>query len=261
VIFSTACDQLRRGFDAAVPGGEGRVFLFNLPATWQTAAAGLMFRSELERLGQFLLTIGGRAPSLEELRLDMARSSGTRRRLLESVSASSPRGFAEAVARFHWDGTFSPSPPVAPTNQIPLALVGGPFLAPHWKLLDEIEAAGGRVVLNATENGERSLSPAFEFEAGANPLAVLVRGCCDNIVDVFQRPNTRLYSWLKPRLVSRHMRGIVLWHFTGCDLWRAEAQTLRETFDLPVLLLEAGGEPGTTPRDVNRIEAFVETLK
>ena len=116
-------------------------------------------------------------------------------------------------------------------------------------------------MLNATENGERSLSPAFEFEAGANPLAVLVRGCCDNIVDVFQRPNTRLYSWLKPRLVSRHMRGIVLSHFTGCDLWRAEAQTLRETFDLPVLLLEAGGEPGTTPRDVNRIEAFVETLK
>ena len=35
------------------------------------------------------------------------------------------------------------------------------------------------------------------------------------------------------------MRGIVLWHFTGCDLWRAEAQTLREAFGLPVLLLEA----------------------
>ena len=261
VIFSTACDQLRRGFDAAILHGQQRAFLFNLPATWQTAAAGQIFRSELERLGQFLLTIGGHAPSPERLRQEMVRSSLTRKRLLESTSAGSPRGFAEAVARFHWDGAFSPSPPVAPTNQIPLALVGGPFLAPHWKLLDEIEAAGGRVVLNATENGERSLSPAFAFEAGANPLAVLVRGCCDNVVDVFQRPNTRLYSWLKPRLVSRHVRGIVLWHFTGCDLWRAEAQTLRETLGLPVLLLQAGGEPGTTPRDVNRIEAFAETLK
>ena len=52
------------------------------------------------------------------------------------------------------------------------------------------------------------------------------------------------------------MRGIVLWHFTGCDLWRAEAQTLRETFGLPVLLLEASDEPGNTPRELNRLQAF-----
>ncbi|MGA2175923.1 MAG: 2-hydroxyacyl-CoA dehydratase family protein [Verrucomicrobiota bacterium] len=262
VIFSTACDQLRRGFDAVVLHGQGRAFLFNLPATWQTAAAGQIFRSELERLGQFLLSIGGRAPPAEALRQDMLRSSRTRTRLLESAPASSPRGFAEAVARFHGDGSFSPPPPDAPTTQIPLALVGGPFPAPHWKLLDELEAAGGRVALNATETGERSLSPAFEFEGGANhPFDALVRGYCDHIIDVFQRPNTRLYSWLKPRLASRRVRGIVLWHFTGCDLWRAEAQTLRETFGLPVLLLEAGGEPGAAPREINRLQAFVETLK
>ncbi|MGO8836038.1 MAG: 2-hydroxyacyl-CoA dehydratase [Limisphaerales bacterium] len=261
VIFSTACDQLRRGFDAAMLRGQRRAFLFNLPATWQTAAAREIFRSELERLGGFLLEIGGRAPSSEALRQEMVQSNRTRKQLLESASGSSPRGFAEAVARFHWDGAFSPPAPAAPGNQIPLALVGGPFLAPHWKLFDEIEAAGGRVVLNSTETGERSLSPAFEFEAGTNPsFDKLVHGYCDNIVDVFQRPNTRLYSWLKPRLASRHVCGIVLWHFTGCDLWRAEAQTLRETFSLPVLLLEAGGEPGNAPRELTRLQAFVETL-
>jgi hypothetical protein len=57
------------------------------------------------------------------------------------------------------------------------------------------------------------------------------------------------------------VRGIILWHFTGCDLWRAEAQTLRDRFDLPVLLLEAGAEPGVAPRDLNRLQAFVEMLK
>jgi hypothetical protein len=132
-------------------------------------------------------------------------------------------------------------------------------------LFDAIEAAGGRVVLDASENGERGLSPAFELEnhgdegvaATGNPFDALVAGYFENIVDVFQRPNARLYSWLKPRLLSRRVRGIVLWHFTGCDLWRAEAQTLRETFGLPVLLLEAG----VTPRDANRLQAFVETLK
>jgi hypothetical protein len=316
VIFSTACDQLRRGFDvvafrgqlqspisgkgacagrdsvlecgsplpllhtsntdpkrqragavqnlAAISTirGKPRAFLFNLPATCKTAVAGEIFRSELERLGQFLLTIGGRAPSPELLRQEILQSAATRKRLLESASAGSPHGFAEAVARFHWDGTFSPSPPVAPANQIPLALVGGPFLASHWKLLDEIEATGGRIVLNATDSGERGLCPAFELDiTTGNPFDMLVHGYSDNIVDVFQRPNTRLYSWLKPRLASRHTRGIVLWHFTGCDLWRAEVQTLREVFGLPVLLLEADEAAGISPRDVNRLQAFVETLK
>jgi hypothetical protein len=262
VIFSTACDQMRRGFDAAILRGQRRAFLFNLPATWQSPVAGQILRSELERLGQFLLALGGRAPSPEALRLEMLQTDQTRKRLLESASAASSRGFAEAAARFHWDGAFSPLPPAMPAKQIPLALVGGPFLAPHWKWLDELEAAGGRVALNATEMGERSLSLAFEFEdAAKDPFDALVRGCCDSIVDVFQRPNTRLYSWLKPRLLSRRVRGIVLWHFTGCDLWRAEAETLRESFGLPVLLLEACAEPGAAPHDLNRLQAFMETLR
>jgi hypothetical protein len=262
VVFSTACDQMRRGFDSATLRGQRRAFLFNLPAAWQTAAAGEIFRSELERLGQFLVAMGGHAPAPEMLQQEMLRSSLMRKRLLESASASSPRGFAGAVARFHWDGSFLPPRPSTPANQIPLALVGGPFLAPHWQWLDELEAVGGRVALNAAEVGERSLSPAFDFESGANdPFDALVRGYCDNIIDVFQRPNTRLYSWLKPRLASRHVRGMVLWHFTCCDLWRAEAQTLRETFGLPVSLLEAGAEPGVRPRELNRLQAFVEMLR
>jgi benzoyl-CoA reductase/2-hydroxyglutaryl-CoA dehydratase subunit BcrC/BadD/HgdB len=261
VIFSTSCDQMRRGFDTAMLRSQNRAFLFNLPATWQTAAAGRIFRSELERLGQFLLTIGGRAPSAEGLREILFNSSRTRERLLQSAAASSPRGFAEAVAWFHWDGSFSAPRPAAPANQIPLALIGGPFPASHWKWLGELETAGGWVALNATETGERSLSPAFAFENGVDPFDTLVRSYCDNIIDVFQRPNTRLYSWLKPRLAARHARGIVLWHFTGCDLWRAEAQTLRESFGLLVLLLEASAEPGLAPRERTRLQAFVEMLR
>lgn len=261
-VFSTACDQMRRAFDAAIFRGQRQAFLFNLPATWQTAAAGQILRSELERLGRFLLAMGGRAPSPEQLWLEMLQAGRTRKLLLESARASSSRGFAEAVARFHWDGSFSPPPPAAPADQIPLALVGGPFLASHWKWLDALEAAGGRVALDATEMGELSLAPPLESETVAkDPFDTLFRGCLDNTIGVFQRPNARLYSWLKPRLASRQARGIVLWHFTGCDLWRAEAQTLRESFGLPVLLLEASEEPGNTPRELTRLQAFVETLK
>ena len=260
VIFSTACDQMRRGFDTAQLHGLERDFLFNLPAT-ETLAAKQIYRAELERLGRFLLAIGGHAPAAATLRQELMQSNATRQRLLESATTTSPRGFAEAVSRFHWDGEYSPPPPDAQGNPVALALVGGPFLPPHWKLLDEIEAAGGRVVFNATKTGERSLSPSFDWAAGTNPFDALVRGYHDHMVDMFQRPNTRLYSWLKPRLAAREVRGIVLWLFTGCDLWRAEAHTLRKTFGLPVLQLEADEATGFSARDLTRIQAIVETLQ
>jgi hypothetical protein len=262
VIFSTACDQMRRAFDTAGLNGSRHVFLFNLPATWQTGAAGELFRAELERLGRFLLSIGGHAPTAEGLRRELSQANAARKGLLASAAAGSSRGWAAAVAQFHWDGTVSPAPPAAPDHPIPLALVGGPFLAPHWAVLEELEAAGGGVVLNATETGERSLAPIFELENETGvPMDALVHGYGDNLVDVFQRPNTRLYAWLKPRLASRRVRGLVLWHYTGCDLWRAEAQTLRETFGLPVLLLEAGEGPGVAPRKRTRLQAFMEALR
>jgi hypothetical protein len=235
VVFATSCDQLRRGFDTAVFHGKSRAFLFNLPAT-QTPAARQIYRSELERLGTFLLELGGSAPTPEILRREMLRSGEARRRLLESA-------------------------PVASRNQVPLALVGGPLSAADGNLFDLMRSAGGHVVLDATENGERGLCPPFDLAAASDPFDTLATGCFENIVDVFQRPNARLYAWLKSRLLTRGARGIVLWHFTNCDLWRAEARTLREAFGLPLLLLEAGEIAGISPRDVNRLQSFLEMLK
>jgi hypothetical protein len=162
-------------------------------------------------------------------------------------------------------------------------------------LLDVVEKAGGRVVLNATEAGERSLWPASSLDdaqtgtaersvcAAETPvdqtglgsagtvslpgscsvnaalLARLARGYITNCVDVFQRPNTRLYDWLRKRLTARQVRGIVLWHYVGCDLWRAEAQPMREAFGLPVLLLDA--DEAAPNRNNGRLEAFMESLR
>jgi hypothetical protein len=269
-IFSTHCDQLRRGFDVVAHAAPDRVFLFNLPATWQTAVAVRIFGSELERLGRFLVRLGGQPPSAEGLAETMARYGLARSRLLEAAAHVSPRQYYEALARFHWDGTLNLSQDVAAprAGSIPLALVGGPL--PPWQMhvLDAIESAGGRIVLNATEAGERSLGPAFRPDpnhtAGRSlpdMLQLLTRACLESCVDVWQRPNTRLFLWLKERLAARQVRGIVLWHFVGCDLWRAEAQPLREAFGLPVLLLDANEAAGDALRQSGRIQAFLESLR
>ena len=264
VIFTTACDQMRRSFDAFTGSQPVRAFLFNLPAIWQSPVALRIFRAEVERLGHFLQAHGGRAPVAEKLAQVVERRNQSRKQLLESAPRRSARQYAEAIARFHWDGSVRvPDHPPSPASRaIPLAIVGGPLTASQWSLLDLIEAAGARIVLNATESGERSLLPAFRLEnVSDDPLGAVARGYFENCVDVFQRPNTRLYSWLGERLTARGVRGIVLRAHTGCDLWRAEVQTLRETFRLPVLLLEADEVPGGSPREANRIQAFVETLK
>jgi benzoyl-CoA reductase/2-hydroxyglutaryl-CoA dehydratase subunit BcrC/BadD/HgdB len=289
VVFSTACDQLRRGFDESAFGGSTRGFLFNLPAT-PAPAARQIYSTELDRLGRFLRELGGVSPTSEILRREMSQTDEARRRLREAAPAATARSFAKSVARFHDDGGFSaplmagskseirdpkternPKPEVGPGElagaglrtsdfpAVPLALVGGPLAMADWTLIDAIEDAGGCVALNATLSGERSLAPAFG--EGADLLTSLADGYFENIADVFRRPNTRLYTWLKPRLLSRRARGIVLWCFTGCDLWRAEGQSLREVLGLPVLLLEAGDVAGISPRDANRLQAFVETLK
>jgi len=269
-IFSTHCDQLRRGFDVVAQAAPARIFLFNLPATWQTAVAERIFGSELERLGRFLVRLGGQPPSAEGLAETMARYRLARSRLLEAATYFSPRQYCEALARFHWDGTvnLSQEVPASRAGSIPLALVGGPL--PPWQLhmLDAIESAGGRVVLNATEAGERSLGPAFGPNQGHTAgrslpdlVQLLTRACLESCVDVWQRPNTRLFLWLKERLAARQARGIVLWHFVGCDLWRAEAQPLREAFGLPVLLLDANEAAGDALRQSGRIQAFLESLR
>jgi benzoyl-CoA reductase/2-hydroxyglutaryl-CoA dehydratase subunit BcrC/BadD/HgdB len=273
VVFSTHCDQLRRAFDALDIAARQRCFLFNLPSTWQSAAARHLFAAELERLGRFLVQLGGHAPSAEALARSMEQYALGRKQLLEAAPHSPARPYAEAIARFHWDGTVNLPPPQPANGSTPLTLVGGPLPRAQWQVLDVIERAGGRVSLNATEPGERSLwqAPSRSPNPSAGPPQLeslrtatpedLAQRCLAHCVDVFQRPNTPLYDWLKPRLAARRVRGILLWHYVGCDLWRAEAQPLREAFGLPVLLIEAAETAGDLPRQAGRIEAFLEALR
>jgi len=155
------------------------------------------------------------------------------------------------------DGADSPPPGV------PLAILGGPLLADDLALLDVIEQSGGRVVLDATEGGERTLPAALDrSRIPADPLGELVRAYFDGIPDVFHRPNDRLYRWLAEQAAARRFRGIVLRRYVWCDLWHAELSRLKERSPVPVLALDAAdGDSGTASRTRGRIEAFLEMLR
>jgi benzoyl-CoA reductase/2-hydroxyglutaryl-CoA dehydratase subunit BcrC/BadD/HgdB len=264
-VFATVCDQLRRTADAAACEGRAPIFLFNVPATWQTAVSRRMFRAELERLGRFLVDLGGTALPNSETMAMLQRYDTARARLRAASGRLRAPFYARALARFHWTGEVEriDEPQACPSNGVPLALVGGPATDGD---IDGIEHAGGRVVLDASEGGERSLFPELPGGTGSgmeseDPLAALTEAYLNHGVDVFQRPNTSLYRWLGRRLTERGVRGIVLRAQVGCDLWRAEAQSLHEAFGLPVLTVEPDENAACTARETARLAAFIEMLE
>lgn len=268
MIMDSSCDQLRRSFDALIAARRPQVFLFNLPAAMESPAAGRIFRSELNRLGRWLVQdLGGSTPARDELIRLIQAARQARLQLLESAENCPARRHAEAIGSFLGRGAVELSPPPVPSPAagIPVALVGGHFPVSQWSLLDRIEEWGGRVVLNATLAGERALGASFDGDSGDSnlddPVEFFVERYLRSAIDAYQRPNHRLYHWLHDRLQSRSARGIILWSFMACDLWRAEAQTMKERLNLPVCLLEGDGADGCSARTAGRIQAFLESLR
>jgi len=159
--------------------------------------------------------------------------------------------------------------PAAETRQmgnlrrIPLALVGGPMSQGDYELLRAVEHAGGRFALDATEAGERTLpSPVDIDRLQADPLEELVRIYFDGIADVFQRPNDRLFAWLRGQVAERGVRGIIIRRYVWCDHWHGAVPRLREELALPLLDWDgAGNDPRAQAGALGRMEAFLEMLR
>jgi benzoyl-CoA reductase/2-hydroxyglutaryl-CoA dehydratase subunit BcrC/BadD/HgdB len=161
--------------------------------------------------------------------------------------------------RGDWSVLDALSPETAMPSSVPLALVGAPLREPDLCLFDEIEAAGGQVVLDATTTGERGLPPPFDQQAmKEHPLDTLLNAYL-HIPDAFQRPNTRLYEYLLTAFKARGVRGVVLRHYVWCDTWQIEAARLEEATTLPILHLDVCEEDDSVRQD-RRIQAFLEML-
>jgi benzoyl-CoA reductase/2-hydroxyglutaryl-CoA dehydratase subunit BcrC/BadD/HgdB len=282
LVLTTTCDQMRYAAAALEALGKFPVFLMHVPRTWQTAAAREFYSEELRRLGRFLIRCGGTPPAAEGLRAVMIRYEQARAELRRCREEMSACEFAEAVAGVRGDlpETVATSPQrahaTAPRNgSIPLALLGGPLPPSDHRLLELIEDAGGRVVLDGSESGERTLPASPDFERmHADPLAELAHAYFDAIPDVFRRPNNLLYVWLRQEVARRGVRGLLVRRYLWCDLWHAELPRLRQESAVPVLEWDAVGDDpacglprfaegglSQSSRDIGRLEAFLETLR
>jgi len=287
VVLTTICDQMRYAAALLASRGSCPVFLLNVPSTWQTAAVRKLYLDELRRLGRFLVQLGGQSPGDADLAQVMLAYDRARLAVRAAREWLSARQFADALAELRgpaWGlSQFSPerkwdcplpfpnerkwdcplrSPNVPLAGGIALAILGGPLLEADYALFDLVEQAGGRVVLDATEGGERTLPAPFDpARIASPPLEELAHAYFDAIADAFRRPNDKLYEWLGRELATRQVRGIIFRRYVWCDLWHAELQRLKQWSPVPVLELDAGPDDTSAPnRMQGRVEAFLEML-
>ena len=290
IVLTTACDQLR--YASAKLDGQSNIpcFLLNVPSTWQSQQVRDLYREELHRLGRFLCWLGGREPSDEQLADVIVHYDESRAAALTVRPNMTARQWAETLVRLRSDVLSPHSETEARTEElpppssspfrvgveqertgkitkgnesIPLALLGGPLLADDDFFLELIEQSGGRVVVDGTETGERTLPAAVDgSRLQADPLDELVRIYFDTIPDVFRRPNARLYDWLAEQWEAHSVQGAIVRRYRFCDLWHAELHRLRQWSPVPVLDIDVGiGEEGERSRTEGRIEAFLEMLR
>lgn len=253
-ITVTTCDQLRRhaeGIDRA----PASLMLMNVPATWQGSSPRQLYRSELERMGRFLETLGGTWPSGHTLSAELHRFHSFRSRL-RSMSGLMPASrWQEALQA----GPASPLPVRTHTaDGVPIAVLGGPLCREDRWVLDLIEHLGGHIALDASETGERSLpSPCDTSLMVTDPLEAIVHAYFDGILDAFRRPDSRLYVYLAREITARGIRGIFLLRYPWCDQWHAQLARLKERLAVPVVEIDLCGSDQTGRQ---RITTRLETL-
>jgi len=264
VVVTTMCDQMRRVFDLLVRRVNVPAFLLNVPSTWQTVAARQLYLGELERLGQFLVRLGGCAPNREKLVAEILRYS-CEKELADlypiiphepssgalSCVVQQMRHSMEAESQRRSDGD----------RGVPLGVIGGPLMERDQVLFRVLRESGGRAVFDGTETGSRTIRRLDDRCLSRDPLVNLAEAYF-HIPDPSRRPNSEFYEWLRDNLARSGARGLVLHHYVWCDKWHAEFGRLREWIKLPILRLDSEGQGEMDSLRVrNRVHAFVETLR
>ena len=260
IILTTVCDQMRRAAEVVTRNCKKSVFLMHVPTTWQTKASYQYYLEELLRLGRFLVRQGGTEPKKTELILIMEAHERGRVAVLSNQSLVKGKELTDALQLFIETGKVFEGA-VQSIGRIPVGVIGGPLSRRDCALFDEMEIRGGFVVLDGTENGERTMPARFNRRQMAeDPLDELANAYFGHIPDVFKRPNSPLFVWLKEMIEKREIKGFVILRYVFCDCWHAEVHRLKEWLSIPVIDIDLAGDGGIG-RNQTRIQAFMESLK
>lgn len=237
IIITTTCDQMRRGSEFLNNNSEINYFLMNIPSSWQTLNSNNLYLQELKRLGEFLISVGGIKPNDEKLVSFMLSYERKRNELLSNHDTLSKK------------------------KKIPIVLLGETLTKENFYIFDLVSEFGGEIIVNATENGERTFPAKYNKRSiKDSPLLSLTESYFNAIPNIFKRPNDEFFNWLININKTRDILGIILLRYIWCDLWHSEVARIRECLNVPLLDIEITSNK-TILRERNRIQAFMEIIK
>ena len=219
-----------------------------------------LYRDELRRLGRFLVRLGGHRPNDADLSRTMLDFERAREEQEGSRIGDGGGGIRPSMGTDAGHPIPNPQPPLA----VPLAVVGGPLMETdgQFPFFELVARAGGCVVLDATEGGQRTLPRPFDRgRVASDPFGELADAYFDGIPDAFRGPTRRSMSGSAGRWPPAAHAGVILRRYLWCDLWHAECQRLKQWSPVPVLEIDIGPDNDAAPNRVQgRLEAFLETL-
>lgn len=263
IVFTTTCDQMRRTAEMASARAGRRTFVMNVPATWQTAHAVRLYTGELERVGRFVTSLGGHAPTPVDLETEMLRHDDLRQRLRACLATHDSAEVARACGSTDLARAVQlcESLPLRTETALPVALIGGPLAECDLFVYSLIRKSGGSVVLDGTEGGTRTMPARFDRRRlRDSPLRELTDAYFGSIPGAFRRPDDLLYSWVTREVRASGARGVILVRYVWCDLWTAHAERLADATGLPVLEVDLSDDASQERRIAGRIDAFLEIL-
>ena len=264
--MTTTCDQMRRAFGIISRKCDVPSFLMNVPNTWQSAVAHELYTDELRRLGRFLIRQGGETPSNDALASIMLKYDIARTSILAGRESLSARQYAEKIAAFGRggpDAVTGGASSVQLVSGVPLAIIGGPLMRQEFRIFDIVDESGGRIVLDATETGERGMCAPLDVEGlRDDPVEKLAGAYFGGIADASRRPDSELYDWFEQKLTERAVQGVIFRRYVWCDMWHAQLRRLKDLVELPVLDVDTAGDfESERNRTAGRIRAFLEMLQ
>lgn len=235
-VFDTACDQMRRMSEKAALDCAGKIFLFNIPSTWQSETSKNIYRSELIRLGEFLEKCGGK--DFNPAKIIKALKRDEKNRICVE-------GKSENKAK------------------IPVAIIGENILPRFRTLYKLIKKNGGQVVFDMTKRSPEIAPSGAPLEAAPRDewAGFFADAYFEKCVGIFQRPNSKFYDTVAHNIEESGARGVIVMSYLWCDLWRAEILSMQRRFGIPLLFLELGDSASMDSGAQNRIDSFFETLR
>ena len=224
VIFTTACDQMRRVFELYTERSKRPAFLLNIPKTSGPTAMALL-AGEFNRFARFLANLDGGKKGHDNLQ-----------QFLNTLN---------------------------PQKRVPvhdgLAVIGGPLFDFDLDRLSQvIKQFRLKICFDGTEPGWRHYRlPCDETAKNTSPLEMLAQSYLSTPA-IWKRPGLPFFEWLTVQIKMCHAVGVIIIQHPFCDYWRAAAHDIKCRLSIPVVTVETGEGGCFSSAALSRLEAFLE---